>query len=48
MIYKAKDSAATDSESRKKEDEKIVEIFLIKNRNGRKTNCENDPTRSKN
>ena len=28
MIYKAKESAATDSESRKKEDDKINEIFL--------------------
>ena len=28
MIYKAKESAATDSESRKKEDDKINEIFV--------------------
>ena len=28
MIYKAKESAASDNASRKKEDEKIVEIFL--------------------
>ena len=28
MIYKAKENAATDSESRKKEDDKINEIFL--------------------